>query len=418
MEQNRLGSKRCRVCSSSDLELVYQAPVMPLGGQLIEREDEFKPELFYPLHYVLCRNCSTFQSIELIPDNLLISENTCVSATAETIFKRDYEVYLETQRLYGTSNFVVEVGGSTGGFLKNFQDNNIRVLNIEPVPEVARVAIENGIDTRIDFLNESLAVNVVASYPGSTGQADLVVAKHVLELVPDLHQFIESCSIMMSYNGRIMMEVPYIKYEVEGDFYSLNAHLRVYHFSLTSLERLFSMHELRIERVIPFDDLGEGLRLYVGKKAKVEVSDSVEAMLAQEKEIGLDKPEFYINGFKKGIKLKADLVKIIERIKDIEHGSIVGFGAGIKASILLNYCGLDGRYIDYLVDNGKHKQGKLMPSVRLPIYSPERIDESVDYVLLLAWVYEKEIIELLKPFTDNGGKIIIPTPEVRIYGES
>ncbi|MFC1869950.1 methyltransferase domain-containing protein [Chloroflexota bacterium] len=412
MEQNVPGNKRCRVCSSSDIEIVYQAPLMPLGAQLVDPKNEFEPELFYPLHYAICHECGTFQSIELVPNNLLRSENTYVSATSKSVTKRDYEVFSEIQKLYNldSKNFVVEIGGADGVFLQCFLEKNIPVLNIEPVPEVAQIARKNGIESVIGFLNEELASKVVAD----KGKIDLVVAKHVLELVPDLHEFVESCAIMLSENGTIMMEVPHVKDLIDGNFYDLNAHLRVYHFSLTSLVKLFSKHGLSITKVIHYESMGGGIRFYAGWEHKVSVSESVTAMLAEEKKWGVNSPRYYTDKLKRGIKLRADLLRLIDSIKK-EGKRIVGFGAGIKASALLNYCGLDSRYIDYLVDNGKHKQGKLLPGVRLPIYPPGKIDQSVDYILMLAWLHQDEIIKALQLFIDNGGKIIIPTPEVKIY---
>jgi hypothetical protein len=410
--QTTFKNKRCAICSSSDIELVYSCPLMPLGGQLIDTDDEFEPEIFYPLHYAVCHDCSAFQSVESVPDHLLCSENTIVSSISDTIVKRDYDVFSEIKKLYGLDEtmFVIDVGGSDGVFLQNFLNENIRVLNIEPGKEVAEAARKRGIETISEFLTEDTASSVVAE----NGSAYLVVAKQVLEGVPDLHGFLKSAAMMLAEDGRIMIEVPYVKDLVEGNFYDLLAHLRKYHFSLTSLNRLFSIHDLAIERVIRYSSLGGGLRFYAGWKDNISISDSVGELLKEEQQCGMNESGYYLNSLKRGVRLKRDLLKVIDEVKE-EGKIIVGFGAGIKASALLNFCGLDGRYIEYLVDNGEHKQGKLMPGVRLPVFSPDRIDGSIDYILHLAWLHRDEIINLLKPFTDRGGKIIIPTPEVHIW---
>jgi len=386
---------------------------MPLFGQLISLEDKYKPEEFYPLQHIVCRDCSTFQSIESLPDNVLRSENTYVSGTSKTVAKRDHDIFLEIMNScdLDSKNFVIEVGGSDGVFLQNFLNKNIRILNIEPVEEVADAARKRGVKTISGFLNEDMASMVVAK----EGKADLVVIKQVLEVVPYLHKFLKSITTLLSENGRIVIETPYVKDIMDGSFYTMLANIEKYHFSLTSLERLLSMNGLSIEKVIHYSSLGGGLRIYASWKDKVNVSDSVKTMLLEEKEWEVSKPQYYIDAFKKGDELKRNLLKLIGSIKK-DGKMIVGFGAGIKAGVLLNYCGLDERYIDYLVDSGKHKQGKLMPGVRLPVFSPDKIDNSVDYVLLLAWVHKDEIIDSLKSFTDNGGRIIIPVPEVKVYG--
>jgi len=407
------GDVTCGVCGGGDLVIVYKAPLMPLGGQLIDPADEFAPELFYPLHYAVCRECSTFQSVESVPAELLPSENKYLSKTSRAVIERDRRVYLELKRRLGLDgdSLVVEVGGSDGVFLENFAGDGVRIVNIEPVGEIGALARDKGIETIVDFLNGSVAADVVRR----KGKADLIAAKHVLEIVPDLHEFVGCCAAMLGDHGRIVMEVPYVRDLLEGNFYDILAHLRKYHFSLSSLARLFAVSGLVISEVNHYNELGGGLRFYAGWKGDVTVSPAVESMLEEERKIGISTARYYAERFERGLALRRELFEVVSRAREAGK-RIVGYGAGIKASAVLNSCGLDSRYIDYLVDNGGHKQGRLMPGVRLPIYSPDAIDESVDYVLLLAWLHQEEIVESLKGFTGRGGRIIVPAPAVYITG--
>jgi len=408
---NILNSKSCQVCNSQQLQLVYKCPLMPLGGQLLSVDDEFKPELFYPLHYVICNKCSTFQSIEKIPDNLLESENTYISETSKHVINRDYDIFCEIMNLLKLkdNSFVIEIGGSVGIFLDYFKKKNIHVMNIEPVKKASEISHQKGIDTANTFFDNKIAHSIATS----KGKSNLIIAKHVLELVPDLHSFLQNLKLILAQHGRVMMEVPYIKNLMEGNFYDILAHLRRYHFSMTSLHKLFDMNGLAIENVIQYSSLGGGLRFYAGWKDTTNISESVKKLLLQEQEEGITESAFYKNIHIKGLTLKRDLLKIIDNIKS-RNMKIAGYGAGIKASALLNFCGLDSRYLEFLVDNGKHKQGKVMPGVRLPIYSPDKIDYSIDYILLLAWLHKDEIIESLESYIEKGTKIIIPTPVIYI----
>jgi len=325
------------------------------------------------------------------------------------VIKRDQQIYAELKRRFslGHESFVVEVGGSDGVFLQNFLGDAVDILNIEPVAETAALAGEKGIETIVDFLNESVAADVVRR----KGKADVIVAKQLLEVVPDLHAFVGCCAKMLADRGRILVEVPYVRDLLEGNFYDVLAHLRKYHFSLTSLQELFSMSGLAIEEVIHYPELGGGLRFYAGWKDNVSVSSAVRSMLAEEP--GIDCAGYYAEKFGRGLPLRRELFEIVSRARE-DGKRIAGFGAGIKASAVLNSCGLDSRYIDFLVDNGPHKQGKLMPGVRLPIYAPDAIDDQIDYILLLAWLHQEEIVESLDGFLSRGGKIIVPAPRVYI----
>ena len=56
-----------------------------------------------------------------------------------------------------------------------------------------------------------------------------------------------------------------------------------------------------------------------------------------------------------------------------------------------------------------------MPGVHVPIVAAERIAaDNPDYVLLLPWNLESEILAQEQDFRDRGGKFIIPVPTPRI----
>jgi hypothetical protein len=95
---------------------------------------------------------------------------------------------------------------------------------------------------------------------------------------------------------------------------------------------------------------------------------------------------------------------------------IAGYAAAAKATILLNAAGIDGRYLDYVVDRNVHKHGRYVPGVRLPICDTTRLLEAPvpDYVVVLAWNLKDEIIRQQQAFADRGGQFIVPVPVPRV----
>ena len=97
----------------------------------------------------------------------------------------------------------------------------------------------------------------------------------------------------------------------------------------------------------------------------------------------------------------------------LKNKKIIGFGAAGRANTLLNYCGIDTKYLDYIVDESPSRYGKFTPGTHIRIIPPSEADfKNIDYVLILAWNYEKEIREKLKKY--NNLKFIIPLPKVRV----
>ena len=75
-------------------------------------------------------------------------------------------------------------------------------------------------------------------------------------------------------------------------------------------------------------------------------------------------------------------------------------GATSKSTTIFNYCKIGPDLIDYITDTTPEKQGKYSPGMHIPIISPEEgFNNSVDYALLGAWNFAKEIKEKEKDFT-------------------
>jgi hypothetical protein len=370
-----------------------------------------EPESFYPLTFMVCADCWTFQSIEAIPEILLRTENTYVVATCSTLVERDRRIAREAaeRSKRGNPRFVVEVGGADGVCIENFLKLGDHVLNIEPAIVSAALSRAKNIETINEFLTPDLARRVTREH----GQADLVVSKQVLGNITDPHTFCEGLKLLVSAEGRILLEMPSARDVLDGNFYDVLSHINRYQFSLLSLETLLGMHGLEIENAINYPEIGGGYRLYVGLAGKVKQSEYVGELMASEIRAGLKGMDYYVRALQRGDGLKRKLFNLIDDLK-MAGNRVVGFGAGIKASTLLNFCGLDRRYLDFVVDNGKHKQGMFMPGTRQPILPSEHLTDDVDYVLLLAWLYQDEILKRLEGYIARGGRVIVPVPDTHI----
>ena len=91
------------------------------------------------------------------------------------------------------------------------------------------------------------------------------------------------------------------------------------------------------------------------------------------------------------------------------------YGASGKGQALMQFCKIDRKYIDYVFDKSKLKQGYFTPGTNIKINDPKNISRKmVDYLLILSWNIKDEIIEQEKIFLKKGGRFIIPFPEPRI----
>jgi hypothetical protein len=188
------------------------------------------------------------------------------------------------------------------------------------------------------------------------------------------------------------------------------------YYSFLAARRAFAEHQLTVFDVEELPTHGGSLRLHVqhSDTGPRPVASSVGELLQREKEAGLGRLESY-TGFADQVHLvKRGLLTLLIQLKD-EGRAIVGYGASAKGNTLLNFCGIRTDFLDYTVDRNPHKQGTLLPGTRIPVHEPAMIETTrPDYVLVLPWNLEEEIVEQLAYIREWGGRFIIPVPEARI----
>jgi hypothetical protein len=139
------------------------------------------------------------------------------------------------------------------------------------------------------------------------------------------------------------------------------------------------------------------------------------ALRSVEREAGVDTLAYYA-GFEERVReTKRKLLGFL--IEARRQGKrVIGYGAPGKGNTLLNYCGIRTDFIDFTVDRSPYKQGKFLPGTHIPIHSPDRIREvRPDYVLILPWNLQTEIMNQLAHIREWGGRFVVPIPEVTVY---
>jgi hypothetical protein len=94
---------------------------------------------------------------------------------------------------------------------------------------------------------------------------------------------------------------------------------------------------------------------------------------------------------------------------------VVGYGAPAKGNTLLNFCGIGPELLAFTVDRSPHKQGKFLPGSHLPVRTPaDLLAARPDFVLILPWNLQHEVVEQMSAVRGWGGRFVVPIPEVRV----
>ena len=401
----------CRSCGKRELITILSLGKTPLANALLTREQLGEMEPAFDLDLVFCRSCFLVQITETVPPETLFREYFYLSSFSETMLRHSEENVRELipSRNLNSESLVIEIASNDGYLLQYYKRAGIPVLGIEPARNIAETAVERGIPTVCEFFDTELAKKLIAEGK----RADVVHANNVLAHVSDLNGFVKGVQLVLKDTGVAVIEVPYVKDMIDRHEFDTIYHEHLCYFSLTALDHLFRRHDLLIEDVKRLDIHGGTLRIYARKQNTNLRSTDVEEMLAEEA-AWVGNEEFY-RGFGNDVeRLRVELVSLLSRLK-AEGKRIAVYGASAKGSTLMNYFGLGSSLLDFVVDRSTIKQGHYTPGTHLPIYSPDMLlTEKPDYVLLLTWNFADEILRQQDEYRKQGGRFIIPIPEVRV----
>ncbi|MBW2688252.1 MAG: methyltransferase domain-containing protein [Deltaproteobacteria bacterium] len=405
---------RCRHCDSELTVSFCDLGMSPLANSYLSADQLDRMEPFYPLHAYVCSNCFLVQLQEFETPEHIFSDYAYFSSFSDS-FVAHAEAYVEdmvTRFGFDETSQVIEIASNDGYLLQFFVAKNVPVLGIEPAANVAKAAEEKGIPTLVQFFNPETATSL--SEQGK--QADLLLGNNVLAHVPALNEFVRGMKIALKQRGVITMEFPHLLRLMQDNLFDTIYHEHFSYLSLYTVERVFAEYGLRVFDVQEVPTHGGSLRIFATHADNDErpTEPNVGAVKAAESDAGLQDLHAY-RAFSERVKeTKRSLLRFLMDARE-QGKTVVGYGAPAKANTLLNYCGVRTDLLDYTVDRSPHKQDHFVPGVHVPIYGPERIDETKpDYLLIFPWNLKDEIMEQMAHIREWGAKFVVPIPNTKV----
>jgi hypothetical protein len=184
---------------------------------------------------------------------------------------------------------------------------------------------------------------------------------------------------------------------------------------LITIAHLAAKHGLKVIDVEELPTHGGSLRVFLAHRDSAHMPrPAVDALIAREQDDGLLDVAAYQAFGEKVKRTKRELLQFLIDAKNAGK-SICGYGAPGKGNTLLNYCGIGPDFLDFTVDRNPYKHGRFTPGMHIPILPVEAIDAAKpDYILILPWNLEHEIVRQMRHVAEWGAKFIVPIPAVKI----
>ncbi|MGI9623338.1 MAG: methyltransferase domain-containing protein [Acidimicrobiales bacterium] len=406
-----MNSRSCRHCGSTLEVTVIDLGSTPLANDYVDPASELEQDS-YELHARLCTTCNLVQVCDAVTPERLFSDYAYFSSYSQTWLEhaRRFSDEMISRLGLGEGDLVAEVASNDGYLLRNFAESGLDVLGIEPAANVAQVAIDLGIDTRVEFFGEKVALALREE--GVSPR--LVVANNVFAHVPDINDFAAGLATLAGEDGVVSLEFPHLAEMVSRTEFDTIYHEHFSYLSLAATENVLGAADLAVFDVHRLPTHGGSLRVLAGPEGRHHVTEAVERTRRYEDRCGLTQAATYAGFQSRAERVRKDLLEFLGRAID-EGATVAGYGAAAKGNTLLNFCGVTSDQIPMVADANPHKQGLLLPGSRIPITSPdELLALRPDYVLILPWNLCDEIQTQLAAVRSWGGRFVTAVPNLTI----
>ena len=411
-------NETCAICTSTDLFPVIDFGRVALAGRFLT-EKQLKNEPRYRLQVLFCEKCYAVQVSHIVPPQELFENYFYHSSSILTLREhfRDYAKRVVERFMPAKKGVFVEFGCNDGVLLSPIADEGIDVVvGVDPATNV----ISKLNDDRVIVINEYFSHQLALELFKRFGPADIISANNVFAHIPDINDVVRGVKFLLAEDGVFIFEVHYLGQIIEEFQYDMIYHEHIFYYSLLSIVELTTKHGIAVFDVELVSTHGGSIRVFCSRstsKYAAQKSKTLEMMIDQEKKLGFHGTEAFSTFLSNVEQKRSQLMELIRKLKD-QGKTIAGYGASGRANTIIQYCGINSAIIDYIVDDSPAKQGFFTPGSHIEIKSREILAsrDRPDYVLVFAWAFSEEILNKNKKFRENGGKFILPLPNVKIIG--
>jgi methylation protein EvaC len=402
---------RCRVCEHP-IEPFMSFGRQPIA-QVVVNPEESRAHFTYELKPAFCASCGLFQLVDVPRPEMLFNDTYPFFTGTSQLMANHFRGWAEEllERVRGVPDpFIVEIGSNDGTLLSTIAQRRVRHLGVEPAKSVSEVARQRGVTTLEAFFGKETAQRIREEQ----GPADIIVAANVVAHISSVAAVADGVAALLKEDGIFTFEAVSLADVIRNTEFDQLYDEHVFTFSVRAVRNLFARVGLELIDVTREATHGGSLRYMLTRKGRMPVADTVAAALEEERHLGLDDMKTYQAFARRCGEIRDGLKEMLEELNRKGH-PVVGYGATAKSTTVLNYCRVDSRLVEFIVDNTPMKQGKLTPGTHIPIRPPKCFAErNHDHTLLLAWNHRSEIERKESAYRQRGGKWILYIPSVAV----
>jgi len=404
--------EKCRICGNTHLECVLDLNEQMLTG-VFPREKNANVTVG-PLRLVKCVGgddvCGLLQMEHSYDLGEMYGENYGYRSGLNASMVA--HLHNKVKRILGLvelnkGDLVIDIGSNDSTTLQAYPSSGPVLVGVDPTGIKFHSYYPSHIQLIPDFFSSAL---VEARFPGQ--KAKVVTSFSMFYDLEDPLGFMQQVYGVLADDGIWVFEQSYMPTMLDTNSYDTVCHEHLEFYALRQIKWMADKVGFKIVDV-EFNDINGGsFSVTVAKSnGDLTIAPSVQKILDAERLKGLDTLVPYQEFAERVVKTKRDLLKFIETAH-AENKTVAILGASTKGNVLLQYCDLTTKQVEFVGEVNPEKFGCYTPGTWLPIIpEQELLDKKPDYMIVLPWHF-RQFFVTNKKFV--GMSLVFPLPQVEI----
>ena len=403
---------KCRICGNTHLKRVLDLGEQMLTG-VFPREKNAKVTVG-PLRLVKCTGgdeaCGLLQMEHSYDLGEMYGENygyrSGLNASMVAHLNNKVKRILGLVELR-TGDLVIDIGSNDSTTLQAYPSPSPVLVGVDPTG----VKFHNYYPPHIQLIPDFFSAALVnARFPEQ--KAKVVTSFSMFYDLEDPMGFMRQVYEVLADDGVWVFEQSYMPTMLDTNSYDTVCHEHLEFYALRQIKWMADRVGFKILDV-EFNDINGGsFSVTVSKShGDLAVVPLVQKILDDERAKGLDTLVPYQEFADRVVQTKRDLLKFI-KTAHAEGKSVAVLGASTKGNVLLQYCGLTTKEIEFVGEVNPEKFGCYTPGTWIPIIpEQELLAKKPDYMIVLPWHFKEFFVNSKKL---SGKTLVFPLPNIEV----
>ena len=396
--------KNCRLCNNKKLVKIYNFKKNPIGDDYKKKYTKVK---LYDLSLVKCSKCNFVQLSNVIDPKKVYGEYLYVTNTSFGLQKHFYNLgkKLIKNKIINMDSKILEIGSNDGTLLNYFHKKSKIVVGVDPAAHLFK---SKSIKNIKGLFNLKLSKKINKDF----GKFNLIIANNVIANIDNLRDVFSGIRKLISKDGHLVIETFCLNGILKNNLIDNIYHEHLSYFSIETFKKFAKKYGLYLKEAQFLKVKGGSLRLIFQNKI-IKESKKLKKLIKSENLILKNMVAKFKYLQKLNLENKSKINYIVDKCNN-EKLNIVGFGASVGTTTLVYDFEIQNK-IKYIFDNEKKRFNLYLPGTKIKVLDPKKIKKiNIDYIIIFAWRYAKQIIKRNKELFSKKTKFIVPLPKYKI----